>query len=132
MNWHRTLLLVVVCAIIHISSCYQDIVHQKPQEVDPSATDLLKEITWNAGYLPVNATNGAQMFYWFFPSMDKNVSAPLILWLQGGTSTSLTLFTDFFKGPGCSGMMGLFYEVSTFRLQTCSYLNGALERTISC
>jgi hypothetical protein len=35
------------------------------------------------GYITVNASANAQMFYGFFPSLDGNESAPVILWLQG-------------------------------------------------
>lgn len=42
------------------------------------------------------------MFYYFFESRNKNVSAPVVIWLSGG--------------PGCSGSLALFYENGPFHL----------------
>lgn len=51
----------------------------------------------DAGYILVNETSHANMFYWYIPPQNNDPEAPIILWLQGG--------------PGSSGIVdGLFLE----------------------
>jgi cathepsin A (carboxypeptidase C) len=47
-----------------------------------------------AGYVKVNNTRN--LFYWFFESQSDPANDPFILWMTGG--------------PGCSGMLALFFE----------------------
>jgi carboxypeptidase C (cathepsin A) len=54
------------------------------------------EVQQHYGYITVNATYGANMFYWMFESQSDPKNDPLVLWLTGG--------------PGCSGMLALFFE----------------------
>ncbi|CAF4076403.1 unnamed protein product [Rotaria sordida] len=49
-----------------------------------------------SGYLTVNKTHQSNLFFWFFPSQNGNINAPLLVWLQGG--------------PGSSSLFGLFSE----------------------
>ncbi|XP_074602000.1 putative serine carboxypeptidase CPVL [Brevipalpus obovatus] len=60
----------------------------------PNAPQLLSY----AGYLTVNQTTNANLFFWFFPSENKN--APVTVWLQGG--------------PGSPSTFGLFQENGPF------------------
>ena len=53
-----------------------------------------------AGYVTVNESCGSNLFYWFFPAIDGNASAPLLMWLNGG--------------PGSTSMYGLFNEHGPF------------------
>ncbi|XP_039764469.1 venom serine carboxypeptidase-like [Pararge aegeria] len=54
-----------------------------------------------AGYLTVNEEFNSNLFFWYFPVMNKPVNeTPLILWLQGG--------------PGSSSMYGLFEELGPY------------------
>lgn len=45
-----------------------------------------------AGYVTVNQTHGRALFYWFFQAIDQPQHKPLVLWLNGGTSSSLILY----------------------------------------
>ena len=54
---------------------------------------LPRPLTSHSGFITVNKTTNANLFFWFFPAETGNVSAPVVLWLQGG--------------PGSSSMYGL-------------------------
>eukprot|EP01018_Ginkgo_biloba_P011601 Gb_32811 [translate_table: standard] len=59
-----------------------------------------------SGYVTVNERSGARMFYAYYeaisPSEPELSGTPILLWLQGG--------------PGCSGMLGNFYELGPWRV----------------
>ncbi len=40
------------------------------------------ELPSYAGYFEVNATDHAELFFWYWPSIDGNASAPVVVWLQ--------------------------------------------------
>ncbi|KAJ7296310.1 hypothetical protein O6H91_09G072200 [Diphasiastrum complanatum] len=75
----------------------------------------------SSGYLTVNENSGARMFYVFYeaisPATEDLSKVPLILWLQGG--------------PGCSSMIGNFYELGPWRVNEDQHLyknDGAWNR----
>lgn len=58
-----------------------------------------------SGYLNIEGKSGALMFYAYYEAIspEKQLSdTPILLWLQGG--------------PGCSGMIGNFYELGPWRV----------------
>lgn len=67
-----------------------------------AAIDLpdLKDYPGYSGFITVNETTNANMFFWYFPAATQPESAPVVLWLQGG--------------PGASSLFGLFTENGPF------------------
>lgn len=51
------------------------------------------------GYVEVNATAGANLFYWFHGAQTNNTAAPFVLWLTGGPGCSAELAMLFENGP---------------------------------
>ncbi|KAK3909497.1 Venom serine carboxypeptidase [Frankliniella fusca] len=64
---------------------------------------LLADVESYSGFLTVDKTRGANLFFWFFPADKGMVDAPVVLWLQGG--------------PGTSSLFGLFMENGPVRLK---------------
>ncbi|CAL7950491.1 unnamed protein product [Xylocopa violacea] len=58
------------------------------------------EVSSYAGYLTVNKNYNSNMFFWFFPAVNSPMTAPVVLWLQGG--------------PGATSLFGLFMENGPF------------------
>jgi hypothetical protein len=54
-----------------------------------------------AGFFEVNATAHAEHFFWYWPALNGNASAPLLVWLQGG--------------PGSSSLFGMWAEHGPYR-----------------
>lgn len=56
-----------------------------------------------SGFITVNKEYDSNMFFWYFPVLNKAVNeTPWIVWLQGG--------------PGASSMTGLFDEIGPFKV----------------
>uniref|UniRef100_A0A2C9JLN1 Carboxypeptidase n=1 Tax=Biomphalaria glabrata TaxID=6526 RepID=A0A2C9JLN1_BIOGL len=49
-----------------------------------------------SGFITVDELIGNHLFFWFFPAMNSDPKAPLVIWLNGG--------------PGVSSELGLFHE----------------------
>ncbi|XP_017435040.1 serine carboxypeptidase-like 50 isoform X2 [Vigna angularis] len=57
------------------------------------------------GYLPISPTSASAIFYAFYEAQNSTLpvsQTPLLIWLQGG--------------PGCSSMLGNFYELGPWRV----------------
>jgi vitellogenic carboxypeptidase-like protein len=67
-----------------------------------AAIDLpdLKDFPGYSGFITVNESTNANMFFWYFPAAAQSETAPVVLWLQGG--------------PGASSLFGLFTENGPF------------------
>eukprot|EP00211_Chloroparvula_japonica_P003432 CAMPEP_0119121888 /NCGR_PEP_ID=MMETSP1310-20130426/2304_1 /TAXON_ID=464262 /ORGANISM="Genus nov. species nov., Strain RCC2339" /LENGTH=442 /DNA_ID=CAMNT_0007111469 /DNA_START=102 /DNA_END=1430 /DNA_ORIENTATION=- len=57
-----------------------------------------------SGYFTVDEAANSNLFFWFFPAMNGDPDAPLLLWLNGG--------------PGASSMYGLFAENGPFSVDS--------------
>eukprot|EP00211_Chloroparvula_japonica_P003434 CAMPEP_0119130776 /NCGR_PEP_ID=MMETSP1310-20130426/8698_1 /TAXON_ID=464262 /ORGANISM="Genus nov. species nov., Strain RCC2339" /LENGTH=442 /DNA_ID=CAMNT_0007121307 /DNA_START=80 /DNA_END=1408 /DNA_ORIENTATION=+ len=68
-----------------------------PGLAEPTSYDMY------TGFITVNETAQAELFYWFFESQSGAESSPLVLWMTGG--------------PGCSSELAIFYENGPFYLE---------------
>uniref|UniRef100_A0ACD5XSH7 Uncharacterized protein n=1 Tax=Avena sativa TaxID=4498 RepID=A0ACD5XSH7_AVESA len=63
-----------------------------------------------SGYVEVDETHGADLFYYFIQSESSPMEDPLILWITGG--------------PGCSALSGLLFEIGPLRFDVAGYTEG--------
>ncbi|XP_015086646.1 serine carboxypeptidase-like 50 [Solanum pennellii] len=96
---HLFLLILLLTSLFTSSSSAAAVTLQSsfPKEALPT----------KSGYLTVNSTTGSAIFYTYYeaqkPRLDLS-ETPIIIWLQGG--------------PGCSSMLGNFYELGPFRVSS--------------
>ncbi|KAJ9468275.1 Venom serine carboxypeptidase [Diplonema papillatum] len=66
----------------------------------------LPDLKSYSGYFNVNESAHSETFFWYFPPLNGNASAPTLLWLQGGPGASslFALFTE--NGPITVNMNG--------------------------
>ncbi len=70
----------------------------------PSKVGPIPGITFPsyAGLITTNSSVNADAFFWYWPALNGNASAPLLVWLQGG--------------PGSSSMFGMLVEMGPYRI----------------
>ncbi|GMH41460.1 hypothetical protein BSKO_09370 [Bryopsis sp. KO-2023] len=56
----------------------------------------------SAGYMKLNGTHDAKLFYFYFEERSRQKDAPLVFWTNGG--------------PGCSSLFGLFFENGPYKV----------------
>jgi len=92
-------------------ACFGSVIALSQSAFDPAAPIVTAESIYDlgpeavkqkSGYIEVNGTHGANMFYWLFESRSSPATDPFIIWLTGG--------------PGCSGLFALFYENGPYQL----------------
>ncbi|OVA01760.1 Peptidase S10 [Macleaya cordata] len=79
--------------------------------------DLFPEqaLPTKSGYLPISSTSGSAIFFAFYEAQQPISSlsqTPILVWLQGG--------------PGCSSMVGNFFELGPWRINSDSKFNESL------
>ncbi|XP_077483072.1 venom serine carboxypeptidase-like isoform X2 [Amblyomma americanum] len=62
----------------------------------------LQQVDSYSGYITVNKTFDSNLFFWFFPALERESEAPVLVWLQGG--------------PGASSLLGAFAENGPYAL----------------
>lgn len=72
-------------------------------QIDCKNKPFKSNITSYSGFLTVNRRYNSNMFFWFFPAIQNNETAPIILWLQGG--------------PGATSLLGVFSENGPFSVK---------------
>ncbi|CAB3363428.1 Hypothetical predicted protein [Cloeon dipterum] len=133
------LTLVLIAVVVHEATClfnvYPDIpeVRSARSDVDPGEplflSPLIKSgkieearnralvpplkgaesVVSYSGYLTVDEAFNSNMFFWFFPAEKDYVTAPVVLWLQGG--------------PGATSLFGLFTENGPLVVKTNQVLS---------
>lgn len=66
-------------------------------------TPFKGDIISYSGFFTVSKMYNSNMFFWFFPAINNNSTAPVILWLQGG--------------PGATSLFGVFSEHGPFTVK---------------
>jgi cathepsin A (carboxypeptidase C) len=82
-----------ILAVVALAALLATVHAETPEEI------FLGE-KYFAGF--INITNTSDIFYWYFPSLSKPATDPLIFWLTGG--------------PGCSSEVALFAENGPFTI----------------
>ncbi|KAK3004994.1 hypothetical protein RJ639_018088 [Escallonia herrerae] len=94
----KLLLLLLISIITHF-----------PPQSSATSTPLFpsEALPTKSGYLPVNSTTKSAIYYTFYEAQTPTSpisQTPLVIWLQGG--------------PGCSSMLGNFYELGPWRVSS--------------
>ncbi|KAL3510594.1 hypothetical protein ACH5RR_029995 [Cinchona calisaya] len=96
---HSLIKLLLFLTILH---------HLQPEASSSGPSPLPKEaLPTKSGYLQVNSTTGSAIFYTFYEAKQPATplsQTPILIWLQGG--------------PGCSSMIGNFYELGPWRVSS--------------
>lgn len=69
-----------------------------------------------SGYLLARQSMDAHLFYFFVPSENKSPNDPVVVWLNGGILQTI-FFKIFLQGPGCTSLVGFFFENGPFVLR---------------
>eukprot|EP00928_Gymnodinium_smaydae_P021893 TRINITY_DN18574_c0_g6_i1.p1 TRINITY_DN18574_c0_g6~~TRINITY_DN18574_c0_g6_i1.p1 ORF type:complete len:514 (+),score=93.21 TRINITY_DN18574_c0_g6_i1:63-1544(+) len=73
---------------------------QRASAVNLTALGWSEPNAMHSGFITLDKKLGRNTFFWYSEALDRNASAPLLLWLQGG--------------PGASSLFGMFTEVGPF------------------
>jgi serine carboxypeptidase-like clade 4 len=73
-----------------------------PLNLEPGMPKDVSAVKEHYGYIPVNPTYDANLFYWMFESQKDPANDPVVLWLTGG--------------PGCSSEVAIFFENGPYKI----------------
>lgn len=94
--------VAAVVAVQFITIMFWDVVSVAGMETGAFPKEALPT---ESGYLNIEGKSGARMFYAYYEAISSRnqlSDTPILLWLQGG--------------PGCSGLIGNFYELGPWRV----------------
>jgi len=91
----------LLIALLKLSACYGYTSRALKDKIDNLPGTEHFDVTFQqfSGYLNVSETK--MIHYWFVESMQDPVNDPILFWTNGG--------------PGCSGMLGFFWELGPFK-----------------
>lgn len=93
-----TLTFILLALSSNLATSNQQVVFEN--EATPEAqADLITSLPGQpnvsfqqfSGYVTVNHVSGRALFYWLTQAVSKPLSKPLVIWLNGGQSLSLSL-----------------------------------------
>uniref|UniRef100_A0ACD5VQD0 Uncharacterized protein n=1 Tax=Avena sativa TaxID=4498 RepID=A0ACD5VQD0_AVESA len=114
----RLLLLLLLLVAVDMAFTWPAAAHERQRNAITHIKGFEGPLPFylETGYVEVDDTHGAELFYYFIQSERSPREDPLILWITGG--------------PGCSALAGLVYEIGPLRFDVAGYTEGLFPRLV--